>query len=299
MIISGLARPGFFEPSNLLQLARGTSFFGIIALGMVFMLSHGDVDLSVGSNYYVSAVVVALAMVSGLNPWLAAGLGVLSGFVLGLLNGIIAILVRIPVLIVTLGTLSAYRGLGLVLSHTADVVTPHAARSGSFFMAVKFDFLDLIPTPVMIFFVLAVILQIVLNRTRFGLRLKAIGSNSDAARLLGIPITQTRILATGLVGICVGLVSVLTVGFFGSVNTMLGAGNELLVVSAVIIGGTPLTGGKGTVIGALIGALVISVISSSIVQLGVGAEWSSFVTGSVVVVAVALDRAVQHRREAR
>ena len=147
-----------------------------------------------------------------------------------------------------------------------------------------------------IFVALAIVLQIVLQRTRFGFRVQAIGSNPEAARLAGIPLARTRILVLVLVGAVCGLSGVLSVGQFGAIDTNSGSEFLLAVVAAVIIGGTPLSGGSGTVIGAFFGALVIATIASGIIFFGIDATWSTFVTGAVIIVAVAVDQGVKWQR---
>jgi ribose transport system permease protein len=295
--VIALARPGFLLPSNLLLLVRGAAFFGIIALGMVFLMAQGDIDLSVGSQYYLTSIATALLITNGLDPWLAAGLGILLGALLGAFNGLIALAYSIPVLIVTLGTLSLYRGIGLVISGARVVVVPE--DESPFYQLAGLKLFDFIPTPAVLFVGLAIILHILLQRTKFGYRVQSIGSNLDAARLAGIPIALTRMWSLILLGALCGLAGVLSIGFFGAADATVGTGFELLVVSAVIIGGTPLTGGSGTVIGAMLGVLIIVVINSGIVQLGVSSQWSSFVTGVVILVAIGLDRLIRRRREAR
>ena len=297
--IIGIHNRAFVRPGNLLDLVASNSFFGIIALATVFLLALGEIDLSVGWNFNFSAVVAALAMVHGVNPWLAAGLGVLFGAGLGLVNGILTVGLQLPVIIVTLGTYSMFQGLSLVVNKSSAVVPPDV--TGSFFTVVNKRIFDLpyiggIPFLALVFVVLAVVLQVVLHRTRFGYRVLAIGSNAEAARLAGIPLARTRVLVLVLVGTACGLAGSLYVGSFGSVDPASGGQFLLAVVAAVIIGGTPLSGGMGTVIGALIGVLIISTISSGIVFFGIDATWSTFVTGAVILIAVAVDQAIKAQR---
>jgi ribose transport system permease protein len=296
-VVIGILRPTFFQPYNLLTLVRSSSFFGIMALGMVFLLALGDIDLSVGSNFNFVAVMTATAMVAGVTPWLAAMLGIVFGTLLGVANGILAVGLRVPVIIVTLGTLSMFRGLALVVSGSKGVIPPQV--TSSFFTLANSKLLGFIPVVAVVFVVLAVVLHFVLHRTRFGYRVQAIGSNPEAARLVGIPISRTRIQVLALMGAACGIAGVVTLGFFGSADPALGTGYELLVISAAIIGGTPLSGGSGTVFGALIGVLIIAVITSGLVQLGVQDTWSIFATGGVIVLAVALDRLVKRRQAMR
>ena len=297
--IVGIHNSAFVRPGNLFDLVASNSFFGIIALATVFLLALGEIDLSVGWNFNFSAVIAALAMVHGVDPWLAAGLGVLFGAGLGLVNGILAVGLQLPVIIVTLGTYSMFQGLSLVVNKSSAVVPPDI--EGSFFRTVNHRVGSLphiggIPVLALVFVVLAVILQLVLHRTRFGYRVLAIGSNPEAARLAGIPLARTRVLVLTLVGAFCGLSGSLYVGSFGSVDPASGGQFLLAVVAAVIIGGTPLSGGMGTVIGALIGVLIIATISSGIVFFGIDATWSTFVTGAVIIIAVAIDQAIKWQR---
>jgi ribose transport system permease protein len=293
----GIASPSFLTQSSLLPLIRSSSFYGIMALGMVFLLALGDIDLSIGSSFYFVAVVTALMLIGGIDPWLAAALGVAFGALLGLVNAGFSILLRVPVIIITLGTLSAFRGLGLVVSGAQDLVITD--QSSPFFTVVSSKVLGIVPVPVIIFLGLVVLLHALLHYTAFGYRVQAIGSNPEAARLVGIPIAKTRLQVLVLMGLLSGVAGVMFIGFFGAVDASVGQGYELLVISSVIIGGTSLAGGSGSIIGALIGVLIIAVISSGIVHLGVQDTWSGFVTGAVIIAAVALDRLVRHRQSRR
>jgi ribose transport system permease protein len=297
--IIGVHNSAFVRPANLLDLVASNSFFGIIALATVFLLALGEIDLSVGWNFNFSAVIAALAMVHGVDPWLAAGLGVLFGAGLGLVNGILTVGLQLPVIIVTLGTYSMFQGLSLVVNKSSAVVPPDI--NGSFFTLANKRLFSLpyvggIPFLAIVFVALAVFLQVLLHRTRFGYRVLAIGSNAEAARLAGIPLARTRILVLMLVGTACGLAGALYVGSFGSVDPASGGQFLLAVVAAVIIGGTPLSGGMGTVLGALIGVLIIATISSGIVFFGIDATWSTFVTGAVILIAVAVDQAIKWQR---
>lgn len=284
----------FLDSANLVGLVASSAFYGVMALVMTFVLAIGEIDLSVGSAFYLTAVVTVQLMITGLDPWLAAGAGVLLGAALGIFNGWVSLALRIPVIIVTLGTLSVYRGLGLILSDAQELVINNT--TSSFFSIITAKFFE-IPIPAILFVVLAIGLHILLHRTRFGYRVLAIGSNPEAARLVGMPSSRTKIAVMALMGAAAGLTGVMEVGYFQAVDTSLATGYELLVISSVIIGGTSLSGGSGTVIGTVIGVLIIEEISSGIVYLGVPATDSTFVTGVVILAAVALDRLIRIRRD--
>jgi ribose/xylose/arabinose/galactoside ABC-type transport system permease subunit len=297
VVIVGLLRPNFFAPLTLFQQLSGAAFIGMLALGMVFVVVIRDIDLSVGWMFNFSAVIAAKAMVFGIDPWISAGIGIAFGAGLGLVNGVLATSLRIPVIIITLGTLSAYRGLSLVVNESRAVVPPD--KSSSFFALFDIKLFDLIPMVAVLFVVLAVLLHVLLHHSRFGYRVQAMGSNPDAARLAGIPVDRTRIQVLVLMGAVCGLTGAMFLGFREAIDPVTGGDYLLPVVAAVIIGGTPLSGGRGTIFGAVLGALIIQVITTGILFLGVDVKWSTFVTGAVIIIAVAVDQLVRRQRERR
>ena len=264
---------------------------------MVFVVAIRDIDLSVGWMFNFSAVIAGTLMVEGIDPFLAAIGGILFGGLLGFINGTLAVRLRIPVIIITLGTLSAYRGLALVVNNSRAVVPPDT--SGPFFAIWENKVFDILPSVAVAFIVLAIAMHILLHRTRFGYRVQAMGSNPDAARLAGVPVDRTRIAVMVLMGLIAGLAGVIFLGFRGAIDPTSGDAFLLPVVAAVIIGGTPLSGGRGSIIGAVLGALIIQVIQSGILFLGIDAKWSIFVTGAVIVIAVAIDQLVRRQRTRR
>lgn len=297
VVIVGVLRPTFFAPVTLVQQLSGAAFIGMLALAMVFVVVIRDIDLSIGWMFNFSAVIAAKAMVAGIDPWLGAAIGIAFGALLGLVNGILAVWLRIPVIIITLGTLSAYRGLSLVVNESRAVVP--IDKSSAYFALFDLRLFDLIPFVAILFLALAVGLHLLLHQTRFGYRVQAIGSNPEAARLGGIPVDRTRILVLVLMGAVAGLTGATFLGFREAIDPVTGGDYLLPVVAAVIIGGTALSGGRGTIIGAVIGALIIQVITTGILFLGVDVKWSTFVTGAVIIIAVAVDQLVRRQRDRR
>lgn len=292
----GWRRPLFIKSDNLINLATSSAFWGMLALGMVFLLAIREIDLSVGWAFNFSAVVCAQLIVSGLNPFVAALASILFGAVLGAANGMLSVLMGVPVLIVTLGTFSVFQGLSLVVNDSAAVVPSPETREGAYFDLVRYKLFGEIPFVLMALVTTAVALQVLLHHTRFGYRVLAVGSNPEAAMLAGLPIRRITVLVTAMVGALAGFSAALFVGFRGAVDPNTGSEFLLIVVAATIIGGTPLSGGSGTVVGALLGVLIIAVINSGIIFLGVEATWSAFVTGTVILVAVGIDRVLRVRR---
>lgn len=286
-------RPAFLAAGPLTNVALQASFFGMMALVVVFLLSMGELDISVGAIYALSSIVAAVLMERGLDPWLSAIAGIVAGVAAGGLNAILGNLLRIPMVVVTLGTISAYRGLTILLPQGrsfSTLPTDHA-----FFTILGGNVLG-VPVPVWVFVVATVLLQWVYTSTRFGYVVRAIGSNPSAARLSGISIERARLSAELLMGGMCGVAGILTLAFLRTTDPLVGTGYEILVIAAAIIGGTALSGGSGTVVGAMLGALVISVIRTGLTFFGVTSNWTGLVTGAVIVGAVAVDVLVRRRR---
>ncbi|WP_375399453.1 ABC transporter permease [uncultured Amnibacterium sp.] len=293
VFVTGAQHPQFLTVTSLANVAQQAAFFGIISLGMVFLLAMGEVDLSVGGNYMVCAVVGALAIQSGLDPWLAGVISIVLGAGLGFVNGLLATVLRVPVIIVTLGTLTLYMGLGLVASGSNSITD--SPSDTSMFDVLGRSYLGF-PAIAWVLVILTVVLALVFTRSRFGFGVRAIGSNKQAAILSGYPTARMLMQTTALVGGLAGVSSVMTVSFFAGADPNLGRSYELLVIAAAVIGGTSLTGGSGTVVGAMLGAFVIAVINAALLQFGVSADWTTLVTGAVIVAAVALDAIVRRVR---
>jgi ribose transport system permease protein len=187
-----------------------------------------------------------------------------------------------------------FQGLSLVINRGRAVVPPD--QTSSYFTMISTKIFGVLPIPAAVFIILAVAMHFVLHRTRFGYRVQAVGSNPEAAALAGISNQTVRLQTLVLMGAICGLSGAMYVGFRGAIDPNEGSDFVLAVVAAVIIGGTPLSGGSGTVIGAVIGMLIIQVISSGLIFFGIDATWSTFVTGAVIVIAVSLDQLVKYQR---
>jgi ribose transport system permease protein len=282
----------FIKPFNLLEVTRQASYVGIIAVGAVFVLSMGDVDLSVGSTFMLSIMATGVAMRAGVNVWLSALVGIATGCLCGLVNGGLSVLLKIPTIIVTLGTMSIFRGLGLVLAQGRTV---YGFPTDGFLFTVIGERIGPIPGSTVVFVLVVVLGHILYSRTPFGRRVCAIGSNLEAARFSGIRITRHRLMVMMLQGALAAVSGIVALAFLETGDPSYGQGYEMLVVAAGIIGGTSLAGGSGTVIGAFIGALIIAVIRNGLVLLGVTIYWTPVATGSVIIAAVALDYFIKRR----
>jgi ribose transport system permease protein len=227
-------------------------------------------------------------MVAGIDPWLAALAGILLGAGVGLINGLLAITLRLPAMVVTLGTWWMIQGLSLVAGKE-QTIAPPGANSG-FFTALSGKAFAVVPAACIVFVVLALAMHVVLHRTRFGYRVQAVGSNRKAAAYAGIPTRKVRLLTLVLMGAMAGLAGVTHVGANGAIAPGDGSSFMLLAIAAAVIGGTSLSGGHGSVIGAVIGILLVEVILCAMSLLGVDAAWSTFAIGLLTVLALAVDR---------
>src|SRR5712691_1218738 len=280
--------PEFLTTDNLLSIGQQISFLGIVATGMTFLLIAGELDLSVGSNYGFLAIVFAFLVVDhGVNLVLALVLTVLFGVVIGFVNGFLTTQFRIPSFIVTLGMLGVLRGAALVLSGGLPVGTLtdqtfNTVSAGLFFGGA---------VPAQVFWLAGVMIAgaVVLAFTKFGSQVYATGGNRLAAAHAGIKTRRTKLCCFMLTGGLVGLIGVLAVGWLGNANPLTGQGFELQVIAAVVIGGTSLFGGAGSIFGTFLGAAIIGMISNGLVLVGVAQYWQQFVTGSIIVAAALLN----------
>ncbi|MEW5420277.1 ABC transporter permease [Amorphus sp. 3PC139-8] len=293
VLIIGIPHPEFFNAGSIEAVLRQTAFVAIIAFGMVFLVAMVELDLSVSGIYAVAGMSMALLVKAGMDPWLAVCIALFSGCVMGALNGALTSALKVPLIIISLGMLSVYFGINLIISQgTAVFGMP---RDHSFFTLVGGNHFGM-PMVVWITIVTGAILHFVLWRTRYGATVRAVGSNITAAQFLGIRVVRTRIMTTILVGFLSALSGVLTLAFFKTSEPTIGAGIELRVIAAVVIGGTSLAGGSGTILGAALGAIIITLIDSGIVFYGIDPDYSQFVTGVVIVAAIALDRLAKSHR---
>ena len=287
---SAVSSPYFLQTQNLLNILRQVSYSGTIALGMTFVIIAGGIDLSVGS---MMALVGAIAVIT-LNRTggtigsiaLAAAAALALGGALGLANGVAVTKGRIAPFIVTLGTMAIFRSLALYLGDAGEfrsISTEYGDLGMSTLLAV--------PTPVWIWFLLAFGLDVVLNRTRYGRHVRAVGSNEKVARYAAIDVDRVRLLTYVIAGLMVGVSSILLSARLNSLSsTNFGKDFELDAIAAVIIGGTPMTGGRGSIWGTIVGAIILGIINNMLNMLGVSPYLQGTVKGFVIIAAVLVQR---------
>jgi ribose transport system permease protein len=294
VLLAVLVPETFLTAQNFINVSRQASYVGIMAVGMVFVIAMGDIDLSVGSIWMFSSVLMAIALRDGYSIWIAVLVCMLAATLCGLLNGALSVALGIPTIIVTLGTLSLFRGLGLVVTE-ASPISGYSHDTWFFEWIGGRDPVFGVWISVWVMLIVAVVGWLLFNRTPFGRRVQAIGSNLQAARFSGIRVARTRILVMTLMGFIVGIAAIVALAFNRNGSPTVGVGTELSVIAATIIGGTALTGGSGSVLGAVLGALIIALIQNGLALLAVPPAWSVAVTGIVIIVAVTLDYFIKRR----
>jgi ribose transport system permease protein len=294
--VVGAVHPNFLRASQLLDILQASTYVGLIAVGMSYLVAMREIDLSIGSQFGLCLIVAALLISHGMNTWLAALFGIAAGAVLGLINATVVTFVRIPTIVATLATLSVFRGLAIAVTDGQQVVGLPVDDS---FFAVLGGNVGGVPVSVLILAVVALVLGVVLHRTPFGYRVLAIGSNPEAAAFAGISVSRVRMQVLVLVGALAGLGGVLGLAYFTSGDPTIGSGFELQAIAAAVIGGTPLRGGTATVVGAVCGAVLLNVVASGLTYFSIPANWSAFATGLVILLAVGADSLVRRRREAK
>lgn len=293
VLVIGAFHPRFLQYDQLMSIVGNASYIGILACGMAFLLAMRELDLSVGSMFAVTALGCGILIQSGVDPWLSAVLALVLGGFLGYINAILIQYVKLPAIVATLATLALYRGLGLALSQGRQIV---GAPLDSVFTHILAGSVLGIPFPGIVLIIVVIVLSVVLKFTTFGYRVRAIGSNPEAAEFSGIPVNRVRTQAFVMIGFLAGLAGVVSVGYLGSADPNNGIGFELQAIAAAVIGGTALAGGRATIVGAALGAILLGVVATGLAYFRVPIQWTQFALGAVILLAVTLDAFVRSRR---
>lgn len=289
----------FLNSRNLILLANNASFIAVMAVAMTAVIVTAGIDLSVGSIYALAGIVAA-EIVNNMPPdsggiVTAAALIVLAcaaGGVLGLANGAMIVGFRLHPFIITLGTMSIYRGITLLLTKGQTVSgLPQAVQPG--FFKATFGLGTVYPMNTIIMLVIAVVGWFVLRCTVFGRRVFAVGGNQTAARYAGVPVGRVTIIVYVLMGAAAGLAGAMAAGYLGALTSSAGQAYELRVIAGAVIGGASLTGGRGTAFGAVLGTVIIELINNAMTILKIDSDYLYVVTGAVIILAAVIDRAKQ------
>ena len=283
-LVISLLTPVFFTAINIKNVLRDASLVAIAGMGMVMVILLGEIDLSVGSTQAVAGIVAVAVLNQTESVLLAFGVVLLAGALIGLCNGLLVTKAGINSLIATLGMMAILRGGAMV---STQAVSIQAKVAG--FVEVGTGYLGPIPIPVLLTFVLFGLFYYVLHHTILGRYIYAIGGNIQAARLSGLAVDRTRILVFEIGGMLAAISAFILASRLNSGQPNAGLGFELQVIAAVILGGISLTGGVGTLAGACIGILILTVLSNGLVLLNVSSFYNDITRGAVIILAVYLD----------
>lgn len=281
--ITAIINPRFLMLNNIMNIFEQIAVLGLVAAGASIIIISGNFDISVGAIIGLTCCITAILINSGVNGIIASGAGILVSMLCTLLNGILAILFKAPSFIISLATTSVYTGAALFI--TKGVIR---TVYGEFNFLSKTKILGIIPLIFVISLIGYVIVHIILKYTQIGRRLFAIGSNEKSAFLAGIRVTGNKLIFFVLNGFFVGVAAVLLLSRVGSALPSSGAGMELQAMGAVVIGGVPISGGKGNIIGTFFGVLLMGLISNVLNILGVNPYLQEIASGAIIIVALGI-----------
>jgi len=306
IVVFSILSPYYLSVDNFLIMSSHVAVFGILAIGMLLVILNGGIDLSVGSTLGLAGVFAGLLMegvtldVAGVTlyppVWVVVVLTCALGGLVGLVNGVLIAVFRVPAFVATLGVLYVARGVALLMTNglTYNDLAGDAALGNTGFKWLGFNRLFGVPIGVIVLIGIALAVGLLLGRSAFGRWLYASGGNELAAELSGVPVRRVQISVYVLSGVCAAVAGLILSSQLTSAGPTAGTTYELTAIAAVVIGGAALTGGRGNVRGTLLGAFVIGFLSDGLVIIGVSSYWQTVFTGAVIVLAVLLN-SVQYR----
>lgn len=278
----------FLTQGNILNIGRAVAITGVIAIVTTIVLIAGEIDLSIGSALGLGGIVAATVLSESNSLALVLAAGLVTGVIVGLVNAGLIVGIGVNPIIATLGTLFALRGVAYIWTGGASVVT----FGNEAFAFIGRGELFGLPFSAIQLAVVAVLVGVVLTTTRFGGNVFSIGGDPDAARLAGVPVRRVRVIVYLLSGVAAAFAGVMLASVNGSADPISGQGIELVVIGSVILGGTALGGGRGGVVGTILGVLFLGALANGMNLMGLPAYWQIFVQGVVLIAAVVLDRVV-------
>lgn len=284
-IIMTFSSPHFLSLNNIMNVLKQSSLIGIVAAGMTFVIISAGIDLSVGSVLSLSSCITAGLMVNnGSSVWLAVLVGLIVGTLMGFINGVLITKIPLPPFIATLGIMGVARGLAFVYTGGAPIYSLPKA-----FKILGGGTIGPLPVPVILLVIVYTLCYILLKRMKLGRYIYAIGGNEEAAKLSGISTSRYKIMVYSLTGFLAALAGLILAARLDAATSVAGSGLELDVIAAVVIGGTSLSGGRGGVIGSLIGALIMGVVRNGLNLLLVSSHWQRVILGIIILAAVTVD----------
>ena len=274
----------FLTSSNIINILRQISINALLAYGMTFVILIGGIDLSVGSILGVSGVLSVTLAVNGMNYIVAMIIGILVGILFGMLNGACIALGKLPAFIVTLATMEIGRGLAYIITGGTS-----CRYDNDFFNEIGNGYVGIIPIPVIIMVVIGIVCAVSLSKTKFGRHVYAVGGNREAARFSGIKTQKVELLVYTICGMLSGVAGIVLSSRLVGAQPTAGDGYELDAIAAVVLGGTSMTGGVGTIGGTVIGALIIGTLNNGLNLLDVSSYWQRVCKGIIILIAVYID----------
>ena len=288
MAVITIINSNFLTANNLLNLLLQVTSNALIAFGMTFVILTGGIDLSVGSILALSSALTAGLLGSGMPVTLAILISLILGCILGMVNGLLISYGKLAPFIVTLATMTIFRGATLVYTNGNPITK---GLSDTFlFQFLGQGYIVGIPFPVIIMFIVFIVLYVLLHKTAFGKSVYAIGGNEKAAYISGVKLNKVKIIIYSISGIMASISGLIITSRLSSAQPTAGASYEMDAIAAVVLGGISLSGGKGRILGTLIGALIIGVLNNGLNIIGVSAFWQQVVKGVVILIAVLIDR---------
>lgn len=289
-LVVGAVNPSFLSPTNLIACFNSSVMYILLAVGISFVLMIGQIDVSIGSTLGLCAAFIATCVRDGVSLLISIPATLLIGALIGLINGFAVSKIKIPSIILTLGTMGIIRGIIYIYTNGAWVENlPDAFKQYSQITIIGMNAFLLAAV------VIVVCVQLYLTRARNGKYFKAVGDNLGGATLIGIPIAKTQITAYILCGVCAALASIVFVSRIGFVSPTAGTGYEMTAIAACVLGGISLSGGVGSVVGASIGAIIMASLSRVLVFLKFSSDWDNTITGILLITIVVFDAVMQSR----
>lgn len=291
VVVISRESPFFLTEGNILNIGRAIAITGIIAAVTTMVLVAGELDLSIGAVMAIGGIAAAKALEAGAPVFVVIIVGLAVGFVCGLVNALLVVGIGVNALIATIGTQFVWRGLSFIW--TEGVPVPTFENTG--FAYLGQGEVRSIPVSVIVLVASFVVISAIMSLTKFGSHIYSIGGSRDASRLSGVPVMRVRVAVYVLSGIAAAVAGTILASANGSANAISGSGVELTIIGAVILGGTALIGGRGSVLGTLLGIIFLGALANGMNLIGLAAYWQIFIQGLVLIIAVTIDELVRKR----
>ncbi len=298
MAVLSITAPSFLKTQNLINIMRQMTEIGIMAIGMTMVIVCAEIDLSIGSIYGATAMVAALLIKDGISPTLAFFVAICAGAAIGFINGFLSTKAKMPAFIVTLGTMQIFRSVAYAVSGGRSIGAFSNESQKSWVFGIGSN-IGPIPVQIIVMVALFIITFIIMKKTKLGFDIYATGGNKRAARLAGINTDRMKIISFVIIGVLSAFAGIISIAYLKSVPTTAGAGREMDVIAAVILGGTSMSGGRGTILGTFLGAAIMAVVKNGMVLLSVPAFWQSGFIGIIIIAAVLMDTWITARNSVR